>query len=82
MFIVSDAITVINSSIEADDTAVLVENLHNYYSGLENVQDHEALQYLNVMKALRVAKAEVSQARNGYGYCVPNQKCSWELEIC
>lgn len=60
----ASAIEAVNSSLEDGDTAALLEHLHNQYGGLENVQDHEALQYLNVMKALRQAKTEVGINKN------------------
>lgn len=50
----------VNVSLDGSDPSTLLEQLHNHYGGLENVQEHEALQYLSVLKALKAAKAEVS----------------------
>ena len=59
IIIVAEAIQQVNSMLESDDTVTLLECLHSQHGGLENVQDHEALQYLNVMRASRAAKVEV-----------------------
>ena len=44
-----------------DDPSQLVESLSSPHCELEHVQPHESLQYLNVMRALRAAKAEVGK---------------------
>ena len=56
---VADAVVSINASLEGEESSALLEQLNNHYGGLENVQEHEALQYLSVMRALKAAKAEV-----------------------
>ena len=56
---VEDAIHQINASLEEEDPGVLLERLQGHYSGLENIQEHEASQYRNIFRALRTAKAEV-----------------------
>ncbi len=49
----------VSASLEGGSPSDLLEQLCNHYGGLENVQKHEATQYLSVMKALKAAKAEV-----------------------
>jgi len=62
----------------------LLEKLQSHYGGLSNVQEHEALQYLSVMKALKAAKAEVGFIENLFvGWCgmcvlcVEGEGCGW-----
>lgn len=59
LHVVADAIQCVNSSLEGDNSPALLEQLTNQYGGLQNIQEHEALQYLAVMRALRAAKSEV-----------------------
>lgn len=56
---VAEAVHLVNSSLETEEPSALLEQLLSHYSGLENIQAHEALQYRNVMRALKAAKAEV-----------------------
>ena len=56
---VAEAVHTVNTALEGDSPAHLLEQLQNHYGGLESVQEHEASQYLSVMKTLRAAKAEV-----------------------
>ncbi len=60
---VADAVHSVNATLDGDSPSHLLEQLDNHYGGLENVQDHEATQYLNVMRALKAAKAEVGTIR-------------------
>lgn len=60
----AEAVHQVNSSLDQEDASVLLDNLLSHYGGLENIQSHEALQYLNVMKALKAAKAEVGTIKN------------------
>ena len=51
----------VNMSLQdaCEDSEQLLEHLRNEHCGMEHVQTHEALQYLNVLKTARAAKAEV-----------------------
>lgn len=56
---VAEAVHSVNTALDGDSPAHLLEQLHNHYGGLENVQEHEATQYLSILRALKQAKAEV-----------------------
>ena len=51
--------------MSGEEPATLLECLHSQHAGLQNVQDAQALHYLNVLKSTKAAKAEV-----GVGRCV------------
>jgi len=57
--LLANAVDEINTCVAGDDPSSLLETLHNQYAGLQNVQDAQALHYLNILKTLRAAKAEV-----------------------
>ena len=59
-FSVAEAVNEVNSSLNTDDSCVLLQALHNKYAGLTNVQESNALHYLTVLRAMRVAKVEVN----------------------
>ena len=58
-FSVAEAVNEVNSSLNTDDSCILLQALHNKYAGLTNVQESNALHYLTVLRAMRVAKVEV-----------------------
>ena len=63
----SEALHSINSSLDRKNPSVLLEQLTSEYSGVDHIQEHEALQYLSVMKALRTAKVEVGINKSAVG---------------
>lgn len=44
---------------EGSSPAALLESLANEHVGVVNVQEAQALQYLNLLKTMKAAKAEV-----------------------
>lgn len=65
----ADAIHSINSSLDGDDSSALLEQLTNHYGGLDNIQEHEALQYLKILRATKAAKVEVGINKSGVMKC-------------
>ena len=63
----ADAVHEINAGVSGEDPATLLECLHSQHAGLQNVQDAQTLHYLNVLKSMKAAKAEVGV---GMGVCV------------
>ena len=59
---VAEAVEEVNSCLGGDDPAALLQALHNQYGGLQNVQDSNALHYVNILKAMKAAKVEVGMA--------------------
>ena len=55
----AEAVHNVNSVLDEDDPAALLECLTNEHVGVVNVQEAQALHYLNVLKAMKAAKAEV-----------------------
>ena len=57
----AEAVHVVNSVLgeEGSSPAALLESLANEHVGVVNVQEPQALQYLNLLKAMKTAKAEV-----------------------
>jgi len=72
---VANAVDEINTCVAGDDPSSLLETLHNQYAGLQNVQDAQALHYLNILKALRAAKAEVCVCQYIKIKCVSGYLC-------
>lgn len=57
----AEAVCGVNSVLgeEGSTPAALLESLANEHMGVVNVQEPQALQYLNLLKAMKAAKAEV-----------------------
>ena len=55
----ADAVQQINSSLSGEDSAQLLEALTSEHSHLEDIEAHEALHYLAVLRTARAAKIEV-----------------------
>lgn len=61
VFSAAEAIHGVNSVVgeEGSSPAALLESLANEHVGVVNVQEAQALQYLNLLKTMKAAKAEV-----------------------
>ena len=57
--LVAEAVNEVNSSLDTDDSSILLQALYNKHAGLTNVQESNALHYLTVLRAMRAAKVEV-----------------------
>ena len=55
----AQAVQDVNSALDEDDPSLLLERLKNEHAGVENIQEPQALYYLNLLKATKAAKAEV-----------------------
>ena len=49
----------VNSALAEEDPSALLEQLTNEHAGVANIQEAQALHYLNLLKAMKAAKAEV-----------------------
>ena len=59
MHAVAEAVSEINLSLESGDSQNLLQTLFSIHAGLSNVQEFNALHYLNVLKAMKISKLEV-----------------------
>ena len=50
----------VNSVLDEGSPAALLESITNEHMGVANVQEAQALHYLNLLKAMKAAKTEVS----------------------
>lgn len=56
----AQAIEEVNAQISDDDPSSLLAAIHNEHAELQNVDDHNQLHYLRLLKAAQQAKIQVS----------------------